>query len=162
MYRKYYTSILETLNYDMYFNLELIKKEEEIKKIELNTCGDKVKYYRLLNNMSQKELASKTNKSKTTIVQIENNIIPLTLKSCEKIADALNIDERLLYDDYLEFINYDYPNKLKNLRLKMGLNIKDFAEKLHITPVVYRRWENDINILSRVSFSKLISIFNSV
>jgi transcriptional regulator with XRE-family HTH domain len=62
--------------------------------------GEKIKYYRELNYLTQDELAKLSGLSKNSIYNYENNKREPSLYNTEKIASALNIDiNELLSDD---------------------------------------------------------------
>ena len=53
---------------------------------------NKVKYYRELKNLSQEELAERSNVSRTTISGFENETIDVTTNTTmDKIAEALGV-----------------------------------------------------------------------
>ena len=95
---------------------------------DLSTVGSRIKYYRLLNNLTQDELANKTSLDRITIIGYENNTLEQSLESLNKIANALNIDPSLLYDDYLKFISGDYNKKIKQFRKDLNLTQKRLAD----------------------------------
>ncbi len=51
---------------------------------------NKIRYFRLKNNMKQSDLATKLNLSRTTITKWENNTTNPKLRMLPKIAEALN------------------------------------------------------------------------
>lgn len=57
----------------------------------MNYIGDKIKYLRKKNNMTQRELADKLNyTSNTTIAKIEKNVIDISQRQILAFAKALN------------------------------------------------------------------------
>ena len=60
--------------------------------------GIKVKQYRKKNKLTQEELSEKTGLDRTYISYIENGKKSISLKNIEKIALALNIREKELFD----------------------------------------------------------------
>jgi transcriptional regulator with XRE-family HTH domain len=61
------------------------------------SLGDNIKRLRRANNISTRDLAAKTGVSKTTINEIERNIVTNpTLETLQKIADALSVPIGLL------------------------------------------------------------------
>lgn len=55
------------------------------------TLGDNIKKYRKENKLTQMELATLTNKSKSTIEKYESNKVTPSLKILDKIAQALDV-----------------------------------------------------------------------
>ncbi len=81
--------ISETLN----FNIKLLMPDIPDKEA---TVGEKVRYYRRINGLTQKELANLIDVDPNTISRIERNIVKLLDELREKLAEILCIDENLL------------------------------------------------------------------
>ncbi len=60
--------------------------------------GQRVKYLRRLSNLTQAQLAEKTNLSVNYISEIETGITSPTLKTLLKIAPELNVKMKELFD----------------------------------------------------------------
>ena len=74
-----------------------------------NTIGDRIKYYRLTENLTQQKLADKTGLDRTTIVSYEKNKSNFLFKNIHLIADILKVNPSYLYGDYSK--NKNYCNK---------------------------------------------------
>lgn len=62
------------------------------------TIGDNIKRYRKESKLTQMELATLTNKSKSTIEKYEGNKVTPSLKVLDEIAQALNVTRDDLID----------------------------------------------------------------
>lgn len=60
--------------------------------------GIKIRYYRKIRNLTQENLSERTGLDRTYISYIESGKKNLSLKSIEKIAVALNVTEKELFD----------------------------------------------------------------
>ena len=73
------------------------------------TVGGRIKYYRRLNNLKQKDIYEKIGIDKATYIRYESDTdTNNNLDICNKICDVIGIDPRLVYDDYMAFISSDY------------------------------------------------------
>jgi transcriptional regulator with XRE-family HTH domain len=60
--------------------------------------GQRVKYLRRLSNLTQAQLAEKTNLSINYISEIETGVTSPTLKTLLKLAQELNVEMKGLFD----------------------------------------------------------------
>lgn len=65
----------------------------------METLGERIKYYRKEKGFTQKELAEKTNLSRSHIASIEGNQYTPSLSTLSEIAAALTIDVSILLSD---------------------------------------------------------------
>lgn len=65
----------------------------------METLGERIKYYRKEKGFTQKELAEKTNLSRSHIASIEGNQYTPSLSTLNEIAAALTIDVSILLSD---------------------------------------------------------------
>ena len=113
----------------------------------------------MLKSLTQEELAIRAGIDTSTIKRYENNQHEVSLEACDQIASALEIEAKLLYDDYLQFIVSGYGHKIKEIRKKLGYTQKEFADILNVHRKTVLRWEKEIQKLSKKLFSKLNSIY---
>lgn len=112
----------------------------------LDSIGGRIRYYRLINNYSQEDLAQLVNLDYCTINRYENNqTVFFDLEVVNIIASALNINPYLLYDNYLSFIASDYGSTIKSIRKKFKLTQKEFAKMIGVHRKTVGRWEKRIN-----------------
>lgn len=120
-----------------------------------NTIGEKIKYYRLIKNLHQEQLANLANIDRTTLIRYENDQLIPSLDITTRIAHALKINPFLIYDDYLKFIAMGYGGKIKNLRVKLKFTQKEFGQLLGVHRKTILRWEKEFEIISRENYEKL-------
>ena len=63
----------------------------------MDTIGERIKHYRKERGLTQKELAEKTNLSRSHIASIERNIYTPSISTLTEIANVLNIDSSILF-----------------------------------------------------------------
>lgn len=125
---------------------------------DLSTIGSRIKYYRLINNLTQEELATKSDLDRTTIIRYENDLVEHSIDILDKIAAVLKIIPSIIYDDYLQFISGNYGSKIRNLRMNLGLNQKELGKILNVHKKTISRWENEENIPSRQNYLNLLIV----
>jgi len=111
--------------------------------IELgNTIGDKLKYYRAKNNLTQNKLAEIIGYyAGSCLKDIELNRKLPRRSFSEKLASYFNLDTKYFFDDYLEDTD-DIKNILKNYRQKYNLSIERSSNKLGISKTTWTNWES--------------------
>ncbi|NLY47239.1 MAG: helix-turn-helix domain-containing protein [Tissierella sp.] len=112
----------------------------------------------MLNNMTQDELATKTELDRSTIIRYENNQVEHSIGIINSIAAALNIFPSIIYDDYLLFLSSDYGGVIKRTREKLKLTQKNFASLLNVHKKTIRTWEHMKSYPSRKNYKKLIKL----
>jgi transcriptional regulator with XRE-family HTH domain len=129
---------------------------------DLSTISSRIKYYRLINDLTQEELAVKSNLDRTTIIRYENDLVDHSLDVIDRIAKALKIKPSIIYDDYLKFINGDYGSKIRNLRMGLGLSQKKLGKILEVHRKTISRWEKEESFPTRENYIKLITIYDFI
>ncbi|KAA8674901.1 helix-turn-helix domain-containing protein [Clostridium sp. HV4-5-A1G] len=112
-------------------------------KIIQTTIGSKIKKYRLINSISQRELAKLIKISKSNMYLYEHNKLYPRLDLLNKMAEIFNIDVKQLMDDYLLFI---YNPNYKRFFIELEHKIKDVKNTLGIKQLKYSRWKNGMEI----------------
>lgn len=81
----------------------------------------------------------------STIKRYENNKVIYSLKICNKIAAAIDIDPSFIYDDYFNFISSNYGSKIKKIRKELKLTQIEFGKLLGTHKKTISRWENEVH-----------------
>ena len=101
-------------------------------KPKTNLPSDNLKYYRQRKQMTTRQLAEKLDIVPATVVMYENGKHPIPYDVAVKLADVLEIEASLLYDDFSRFLAAPYTEALKSVRTALGLSQKAFAEQMEI------------------------------
>ena len=110
-------------------------------KPKTNLPSDNLKYYRQRKQMTTRQLAEKLDIVPSTVVMYENGKHPIPYDVAIKLADVLEIEASLLYDDFSHFLSVPYTEALKSVRTALGLPQKAFAERIGIVPSYYYKIE---------------------
>ncbi|ABO49531.1 helix-turn-helix domain protein [Desulforamulus reducens MI-1] len=108
---------------------------------DLNSVGGRIRYYRLAHGLLQEDVATKAGIDVCTVKRYENNQREESLEICNKIAEAIGIDPKLLYDEYLSFTASDYGKRIKSSRIKLNLTQQDFGQLLGVHRKTVVCWE---------------------
>lgn len=104
--------------------------------------GDKLKYYRQKNNITQDKLAEIIGyHSGTCIKDIEYNRKLPRRNYSEKLASYFKLDTKYFFDDYLEDTD-NLKDNLKEYRKKNSLTIKQASTKFGIGSTAWTNWES--------------------
>lgn len=145
------SNIMETFNHD----LNILRATSD-----LSTVGSRIRYYRLLNNLTQDELATRSALDRSTIIRYENDLVEHSIDIVDRISETLKIIPSIIYDDYLKFISSDYDNKIKYIRMRLGLNQKELGEIIGVNQATISNWERSLSMPSRESFTILKELIN--
>lgn len=117
------------------------------------SIGRNIRYYRKKAGLTQQELAIKIGISRPGLGNYEGGgRTPNSVHICA-IAKALNVSIDALFSEELPLT---LGEKIVNARLKKGLNQKELADILNITPASIARYENNkrepnLSTLSKIS-----------
>ena len=124
-------------------------------KPKTNLPSDNLKYYRQRKQMTTRQLAEKLDIVPSTVVMYENGKHPIPYDVAIKLADVLEIEVSLLYDDFSRFLSVPYTEALKSVRTALGLSQKAFAERIGIVPSYYYKIEEGNRRPSRKVYQKI-------
>ncbi len=113
------------------------------------TVGEKIRFYRFKQNLTQEKLANMLKINKSTMLRYETDDFTLSLEMVNNIAQILNIPANFLYDDYYLFLAYPASKKIKEYREKNNLTQKALADKLDVHFKTIQYWENNKHIIDR-------------
>lgn len=66
----------------------------------------------------------------------EQNKHPIPFDVANSLADALDVNADLLYDDFAVFLVTPYSEALKDIRMSIGMSQRAFAEHIGVTQVI--------------------------
>ena len=99
-------------------------------KPKSNLPGDNLKYYRLRKSLTTRQLAKQIDVVPATILMYEQNKHPILYDMTNKLAEVLDIDASILYDDFADFLAAPYNEALKDIRSALEMSQKAFAEHI--------------------------------
>ena len=105
--------------------------------------------------MTTRQLAEKLDIVPSTVAMYENGKHPIPYDVAVKLADILEIEASLLYDDFSRFLAVPYTEALKSVRTALGLSQKAFAERIGIVPSYYYKIEEGNRRPSRKVYQKI-------
>ena len=123
-----------------------------------NTAGSTLRYYRMHKGYTTRELANLVGVVPATITLYENDKNPIKYKTAVLLADILEIDRQLLFDDYTAFVDYPCNALLQEVRAKLSLNQSQMAQRIGIAPNAYSAWERATRTPRRKEFDKIFSL----
>lgn len=91
----------------------------------------------------------------STVVMYENGKHPIPYNVAIKLADVLEIEASLLYDDFSRFLSAPYTEALKSVRTALGLSQKAFAEQMGLVPSYYYKLEEGSRRPSRKVYQQM-------
>lgn len=138
--------------------------KQKVIKLKDETLGSQIAYYRQMKNMTQEDLANKTNLSRNVIINYENNkeskqINKRTLNNYKNIFKVLNIENKIKLYGYEKFIITGQAENLRKAIKKSGLQQKQLAKIINEPYQTFQQWvQGRININKKV-YNKLNKIF---
>ncbi|MFV0519991.1 MAG: helix-turn-helix domain-containing protein [Lachnospirales bacterium] len=129
--------------------------------------GSKIKVYRGLRNITQKQLAEKTGISEISIRKYESGERNPKPNQLKKIASALDLGENFLLDINLSNLQLetvgDFASILFMLESRVGMELKidrdENGDKLSDNVTISFKNEKAQNVLKRIEFEKDLGIF---
>lgn len=88
-----------------------------------------LKYYQQGNGLATRQLAESVEIVPATLLMYEREHFPIPYQTAVAFADILEIDRNLLFDDFAQFTDYPYNDKLREVKKTYGLNQVNFAKK---------------------------------
>lgn len=124
---------------------------------KLTTTADKLRYYRSLKGLQQKDVADHVGLYRGTYAGYEDPTARdyYPLDKLGPIADLLEVPLSDLLDDYNRFLFNGQGAQVKMLRESQGLSRREFADRLGIWPSTVRDWETESVRLTSTTWRKL-------
>ena len=121
-----------------------------------------LKYYRHRMGLTTQQLAESVGVVPATVLMYERGQFPIPYQTAVAMAEVLEIDRNLLFDEFAQFMDYPYSDKLREVRKAYGLNQTDFAEKANICYSIYAKWETAIRQPSRKMYEQLVTTYPEI
>ena len=121
-----------------------------------------LRYYRQHKGLTTRQLAESVGIVPATLLMYEREKFPIPYQTALAFADILEINRNLLFDEFAQFMNYPYSDRLREVRKAYGLNQADFAEKAGISLSIYSKWESGSRQPSRKMYQQLITTYPQI
>ena len=121
-----------------------------------------LKYYRQRKRLTTRQLAERVGIVPATLLMYERKQFPIPYQTAVAIAEVFEIDKNMLFDDFAQFINAPYNDKLHEVRKTYGLTQAVFAEKAGISWSIYSKWEGGSRQPSRKMYQQLITTYPEI
>ena len=152
-----HTSLCEFYQSKLLFHLTIPFEE----KPKTNLPGDNLRYYRQRKQMTTRHIAEKLDIVPATVTMYENGKQPIPYDVAAKLADILEIEASLLYDDFSRFLAVPYTEALKSVRTALGLSQKAFAKQIEIAPGYYYKLEGGNRRPLRKIYQKICAMLEA-
>ena len=91
--------------------------------------------------MTTRQLADCIDVVPATILMYEKGKHPIPYDVALRLAEVLEIDVSLLFDDFSRFIAIPYSEALRDVRAALELSQRAFAERIGVAPSYYYKLE---------------------
>lgn len=126
-----------------------------------DTAGKVLRYYRIIKGYSTRELAEKVGVVPATITLYENDKNPIKYKTAVLLAEVLEIDHKLLLDDYGKFVDYPYNVLLRKIRENLSLSQSQIAENVGVSQTAYFAWERAEKTPRKQEYQKIVPLIKT-
>ena len=126
------------------------------------TPAEMLKYYQQRKGLTTRQLAESVGVVPATVLMYERGQFPIPYQTAVAIAEVLEIDRNLLFDEFAQFMDYPYNDKLREVRKTYGLNQATFAEKAGISLSIYSKWEGGSRQPSRKMYQQLVNTYPEI
>lgn len=121
------------------------------------TPGEYLRYHRIFQGLSTRELAERVGIVPATLKQYEWRNAPIKYETALALAEVLNIDYHYLLNSYTAFIDYPFDKLLKEIRVKLHFTQTQFADEIGIAQGTYANWERGQRMPRRQEYYKIIA-----
>lgn len=119
------------------------------------TAGEKLRWYRVQRELSQRELAKLAKIDLHRYKRFENGRIKYFPRNeLSRLAKILDVNSSELADDYMLFIYRGQTRQLKSRREALGMTEEEYARYLHVKLEDYCAWESGEMRIRRISWEK--------
>ena len=130
-------------------------------KPKSNQPGEYLRYYRLRNNLTSRQLAEQVGIVPATLLKYEQGLTPIPYDTAVGLSERLKIDAELLCDSFAAFIASPYTEDLKAIREELKLNQREFAELVGLKASYYYQMEKGNRRPSRKVYQQIIDALNA-
>ena len=95
-----------------------------------------------------------------TLTLYENDKHPIKHKIAVLLATELDIDRKLLLDDYTAFVDYPCSIRLQEVRKQLNMTQIELAEKIGVASTAYSGWERAVRTPRRKEYENIVAVLN--
>ena len=121
-----------------------------------------LKYYRQRKCLTTRQLAESVGIAPATVLMYERERFPIPYQTAVAMAEILESDRNMLFDEFAQFMDYPYSDRLREIRKAHRLNQATFAEKAGISLSIYSKWEGGSRQPSRKMFRQLVNTYPEI
>ena len=121
-----------------------------------------LKYYRHRMGLTTQQLAESVGVVPATVLMYERGQFPIPYQTAVAMAEVLEIDRNLIFDEFAQFMDYPYNDRLREVRKAHKLNQATFAEKAGISLSTYSKWEVGSRQPSRKMYRQLVNTYPEI
>jgi transcriptional regulator with XRE-family HTH domain len=119
--------------------------------------GEYLRYHRIMQGLSTKELAEKVGIVPATLAIYEkDNNRPIKYDTAVALAEELGIDRKRLLDEYTSFIDYPCQELLQKVREDLELTQSQIAKEIGVAQNAYSSWECGTRTPRRKEYEKIV------
>ena len=137
--------------------------ESQLEGLDLEQMVWRIRYYRIKKRINCRQMGERIgmNNPRSYARTYENFSHPSgNLDMMKKICEVLEVDKSLVFDDYLNFIDGNYQEKLREIRENLGKTRTDMDKLLNQCRGLYGKWERGGAKPYRKSVEKLLGFLN--
>lgn len=127
-----------------------------------NLPGNNLKYYRQRKSLTTRQLAEQIDVVPSTILVYEQNKRPIPYDMANRLAEVLDVDVTILYDDFAAFLSVPYNEALKDIRSALKMSQRAFAEHIGVIPSYYYKLEAGLRRPSRKVYQQVVNVLGGV
>ncbi|MCI8270803.1 MAG: helix-turn-helix domain-containing protein [Erysipelotrichaceae bacterium] len=122
-----------------------------------------LKYYWQRKGLTTRQLAESIGVVvPSTVLMYERGHFPIPYQTAVAMAEVIEIDRSLLFDEFAQFMDYPYSDRLREVRKAHKLNQATFAEKAGISLSIYSKWESGSRQPSRKMYRQLVNTYPEI
>ena len=96
------------------------------------------------------------------MLMYERERFSIPYQTAVSMAKVLEINRNLLFDEFAQFLDYPYSDRLREVRKAHRLNQATFAEKADISLSIYSKWEGGSRQPSRKMYEQLVTTYPEI
>lgn len=121
-----------------------------------------LKYYRHQMGLTARQLAESVEVVPATVLMYKRGQFSISYKTAVAMAEVLEIDKNLLFDEFAQFLDYPYSDRLCEVRKAHRLNQATFAEEAGVSLSIYSKWEGGSRQPSRKMYQQLLTTYPEI